>query len=71
MSAEQAAGTHCALSEFCVGTTTQPGSCDLGLLALWLGLRELPRICHSERLTGKPERGKPPAINHGSTLNNN
>ena len=25
------------LSEFCVGTTTQRGSCELGLLALWLG----------------------------------
>src|SRR5260370_30064818 len=37
MSAGQAAGTHCALSEFCVGTTTQRGSCDLGPLALWLG----------------------------------
>ena len=36
MSAAQAAGTHCALSEFCVGTTTQRSSCDLVLLALWL-----------------------------------
>ena len=37
MSAGQAAGTHCALSESCVGTTTQRVSCDLGVLALWLG----------------------------------
>jgi hypothetical protein len=37
MSAAQAAGTNCALSESCVGTTTQRGSCDLGVLALWLG----------------------------------
>src|SRR6266568_2453042 len=27
----------CAPSESCVGTTTERGSCDLGLLALWLG----------------------------------
>jgi hypothetical protein len=36
VSAGQAAGTHCVLSEFWVGTTTQRGGCDLGLLALWL-----------------------------------
>jgi hypothetical protein len=37
MSAGQAAGTHCALSESCVGTTTQRLSCNLGVFALWLG----------------------------------
>jgi hypothetical protein len=37
MSAAQAAGTLCALSESCVGTTTQRGSCDLGVpLHCWL-----------------------------------
>jgi hypothetical protein len=37
MSPGQAVGTHCALSDFCVGTTTQGNSCDLALLALWPG----------------------------------
>jgi threonine dehydrogenase-like Zn-dependent dehydrogenase len=30
VSAGRAAGTHCALSEFCVGATTQRSSCDFG-----------------------------------------
>jgi hypothetical protein len=61
MLAAQAAGTHCALSESCVGTTTQRGSCDLGVLALWLGSalcrgsEKMRRIYYSERITGKPE----------------
>src|SRR5256886_14920033 len=45
MSAVQAAGIHCALSESCVGTTTHRGSCDSGMLALWFGsesCREFP-----------------------------
>src|SRR2546421_10305160 len=45
MSAAQAAGTHCALSGSCVGTTTHRGSCDSGMLALWFGsesCREFP-----------------------------
>ena len=45
MSVGQAAGTHCVLSESCVGTTTQPGSCGLGMVALWFGsesCREFP-----------------------------
>src|SRR6266581_1978487 len=33
VSAGQAAGTHCALSESCSGTTNQHRSCDSGLLA--------------------------------------
>jgi hypothetical protein len=37
MSAGQAAGTHCALSESYVGTTTQRGSCDFGVLRYGLG----------------------------------
>jgi hypothetical protein len=37
MSAGQAAGTHCAVSESCVGITPQRGSCDLGTLEIWLG----------------------------------
>jgi hypothetical protein len=37
LSAAQAAGTHCALSASGVGTTTQGVSCELGMLALWLG----------------------------------
>ena len=37
MLAGQSAGTHCTLSEFCVGTTTQLGRCDFGLLAIGLG----------------------------------
>ena len=31
------AGTHCALSESRVRTATQRVSCELGVLALWLG----------------------------------
>src|SRR5256885_13494375 len=45
MSAVQAAGIHCALSESCVGTTTHRRSCDSGMLALWLeseSCREFP-----------------------------
>jgi len=38
---------HCALSESCVGTTTQRGSCDTACSAL-LGSQSVPRILHSE-----------------------
>jgi hypothetical protein len=61
MSAAQAAGTHCALSESCVGTTTQRGSCDLRVLALWLGSalclgsERCAEFIYSELITGKPE----------------
>ena len=34
LSPAPAAGTHCALAECCVGTTTERGSCDLGALAI-------------------------------------
>lgn len=44
--------THCAPCESCVGTTTQCASYDFGPLTYDLG-RELPRICHSERITGQ------------------
>jgi len=54
VSAGQAAGTHCALSEFCVGTTTQRGSCDLGCSRYGLG-RKVAANCHSERVTRKQE----------------
>src|SRR5213080_3366036 len=44
VSAGQAAGTHCALSESCVGTTTQRVSCDLSVGALWLGSESCPNL---------------------------
>jgi len=49
VSAGRAAGTHCALSEFCVGTTIQGGSCDWAARAMaWVG--KSLRICHSDRI---------------------
>jgi hypothetical protein len=49
MSAEQAAGTHCVLSESCVGTTTHRVSCDLGVLALSLGSESYREFTGADR----------------------
>ena len=60
MSVGQAAGTHCARSESCVGTTTQRGSCHLGMLALWFGsesCREFPPLAfYLDLLVGTREK---------------
>ena len=66
MSAGQAAGTHCALSESYVGTTTQRGSCDFGVLRYGLGHKvaaNLPfgadhELLRSNRLESMPKRIK-------------
>lgn len=56
MLAVQAAGTHCALSESCVGTATRGGSCDLGPLSLWLGFTKFCReFATRSEIAGKLE----------------